>query len=263
MTTEFSGDQLDQALLAHVLDRVADAGTLDPAGTAAVGSLSPLREECRRAKETLSEDAVADVRVEVPGYSSVVRITRSEFDALMDTRLAGVFVELDDALLRNRITWADVTAVAIVGGGARIPLIAQRLSGHTQVALVTTPQPALDAAVGAAIFAAYAADCRSRDRRGPSALMPPDLEDVAPGSATFRALAWSQADDPDDDPLLYTDETPRTVTTPERREPLSSTCRRRGPSSSTSRGRGNGCRSCSSGSLRWWRCSPSAVSPSS
>ena len=159
--TEFSGDQLDQALLAHVLDRVADAGTLDPAGTAAVGSLSLLREECRRAKETLSEDAVADVRVEVPGYSSVVRITRSEFDALMDTRLAGVFVELDDALLRNRITWADVTAVAIVGGGARIPLIAQRLSGHTQVALVTTSQPALDAAVGAAIFAAYAADAEA------------------------------------------------------------------------------------------------------
>src|SRR5207342_1633844 len=48
---EFSGDQLDQALLAHVLDRVADAGALDPAGTAAVGSLSLLREECRRAKE--------------------------------------------------------------------------------------------------------------------------------------------------------------------------------------------------------------------
>ena len=51
--TDFSGDQIDQALLAHVLDAIA--GDVDPAGTASVGSLTQLREECRRAKEELSE----------------------------------------------------------------------------------------------------------------------------------------------------------------------------------------------------------------
>ena len=52
--TEFSGDQIDQALLTHVLENLA--GGVDPAGTAAVGSLARLREECRRAKERLSAE---------------------------------------------------------------------------------------------------------------------------------------------------------------------------------------------------------------
>jgi hypothetical protein len=204
---DFSGDQLDQALLAHALDRVADAGALDPAATAAtaaVGSLSVLREECRRAKEALSADTVADVRVELPGHSSVVRVTRSEFEALVDARLAAVLAALEEALQRNGIDWADVTAVTMVGGGARIPLIAGRLSEHAQAPLVASPQPALDAAVGAAIFAAYAADAGAMTGAAPTALIPPEADDVAPGSATFRALAWSQAEDSGDDSLLYT-----------------------------------------------------------
>lgn len=204
---EFSGDQIDQALMADVLDRVAEADGVDPAGTAAVGSLSLLREECRRAKEALSEVDTVDVRVELPGHSSAVTVTRAQLDALIAARVAGVLAELDTALQRNRIEWPDVTTVALVGGGARIPLIAQRLSAHTTAAVVTTPSPALDAAVGAAVFAAYAADAEAATGVAPTALIPPDVSDAAPGSETFRALAWSQADDGVDDSLLYTDET--------------------------------------------------------
>ena len=54
--TDLSGDQIDQALLGHIVDGIAAAGGVDPAGTAAVGSLRRLREECRRAKERLSVD---------------------------------------------------------------------------------------------------------------------------------------------------------------------------------------------------------------
>src|SRR5215208_3641278 len=48
---DFSGDQIDQALLTHVVAGLAD---VDPSGTAMVGSLVRLRDECRRAKERLS-----------------------------------------------------------------------------------------------------------------------------------------------------------------------------------------------------------------
>ena len=51
---EFSGDQIDQALLNHVVAGIADAGNSDPASTAAVGSLARLRNDCRLAKEQLS-----------------------------------------------------------------------------------------------------------------------------------------------------------------------------------------------------------------
>ena len=171
-----------------------------------------------------------------------------------------MFAELEDALERNRISWADVAAVVTVGGGARIPLITQRLSEHTQAPVVTTPQPALDAAVGAAMFAAYGAEAERADRGGAGAAggcRP--IRCDAPGSATFRALAWSQDDDTADDPVPYTGEDSydtdatdarhgavRAADGADRREPR----------------RGNGCRSWCSASPRWWRWSPSAVSRS-
>ena len=65
---DFSGDLIDQALLAHVLDNLADK--VDPAGTAAVESLTKLREECRRAKERLSADTATQLVVELRGHRS-------------------------------------------------------------------------------------------------------------------------------------------------------------------------------------------------
>ncbi|BBW99065.1 hypothetical protein MMOR_00020 [Mycolicibacterium moriokaense] len=49
--TEFSGDQIDQALLAHIVNGIAATGGIDPAATAAVGSRSernaaPRRSDC-------------------------------------------------------------------------------------------------------------------------------------------------------------------------------------------------------------------------
>lgn len=205
--TDFSGDQIDQALLAHVLDGVADADGVDPAGTAAVGSLTALREECRRAKEELSDQTATEVTVELPGHRSKVRVTRPELEALMEPPLAGVLSEMDDLLLRNRIPWADVSTVVSVGGGARIPLTAERLSGHSKAPVVTTPQPALDAAAGAALFAAYGADSDVATGMSPAAVIPattPVPTADSSGSATFRALAWSQDDDSADEPLPYT-----------------------------------------------------------
>jgi hypothetical protein len=212
--TEFSGDQIDQALLAHVLDGIADADGVDPAGTAAVGSLTALRDECRRAKELLSEQTDAEVSVELPGHRSTVRVTRAELDGLMEAPLAAVLAELDDLLLRNRVAAADVSTVAAVGGGARMPLIAQRLSAHGEAPVLITPQPALDAAAGAVLFAAYGSESDAATGMAPAALIgvapiesiaptTPVVTGNAPGSSTFRQLAWSQDDDASAEPVPY------------------------------------------------------------
>ena len=50
--TDFSGDQIDQALLSHIVNGIAATGGIDPAATAAVGSLARLREECRTRQGT-------------------------------------------------------------------------------------------------------------------------------------------------------------------------------------------------------------------
>jgi hypothetical protein len=137
----------------------------------------------------------------------------------METPLAAVLAELDDLLLRNRIAAADVSTVAAVGGGARIPLIAQKLSDHGQAPVVTTPQPSLDAAAGAVLFAAYGAESDAATGMAPAALIPaplnpgepaesiapttPVVTGNAPGSSTFRQLAWSQDDDASGEPVPY------------------------------------------------------------
>jgi hypothetical protein len=204
--TEFSGDQIDQSLLAHVLDEIA--GDVDPAGTASVGSLTRLREACRQAKEELSEATEAEIRVELPGHQSAVRVSRDQLDALMEAPLAAVLSELEESLLRNRIAPADLSAVVAVGGGARIPLVTRRLTEGDRNSLVTTPHPALDAAVGAALFAAYGADADAQTGVAPMPLITGAMASAAPDSSTFRALAWSQDDDTVGDPTPYTGEDP-------------------------------------------------------
>ena len=116
----------------------------------------------------------------------------------------------------------ELAALAVVGGGASIPLVTQRLSEHTRLPVMTTPQPALNAAVGAALFAAFGptpmrrrADAapppRSHRRHGLPRPMLRRARSDAPGSATFRALAWSQ-DDGGDEPVPYTGENPYQLT---------------------------------------------------
>ncbi|CAN5135582.1 hypothetical protein BH09ACT8_BH09ACT8_07740 [soil metagenome] len=212
---DFSGDQMDQAMLTSVLADIAGSGKVDPAVTAAVGSLAKLRDECRRAKERLSAETATNLGAELPGFRSDIRLTRAELETLVQAPLDGVIAALDDLLSRNRMGWANLSAIATVGGAAGIPFITQRLSEYTKVAVVTTPRPDLDTAVGSALIAA----------RGPDAEAPTGIATAvgdaataglagagaglagfpadAPGSSTFRALAWSEGQDGADDLIPY------------------------------------------------------------
>lgn len=170
-------------------------------------SLALLREQCRSAKERLSRQTVTELPVEQPGYRADIRVTRAELEELIARPLDGVVGALEDMLGRNNISWNDVSAVALVGGGASIPLIVQRLSERSQARVVTTPQPALDAGVGAALFAAYGPSADTATWvAAPAQVAGPPAED--PGSATFRALAWSQDDASGDDVIPYSGEDP-------------------------------------------------------
>src|SRR5260370_20373129 len=51
---DFSGDQIDQALLNHVVAGIGEANNADPTGTLGLGSLARLRDEAREAEQRLS-----------------------------------------------------------------------------------------------------------------------------------------------------------------------------------------------------------------
>ena len=177
---DFSGEAIDQALLTHVVSGLASSQA-DPFGTTMVGSLAALRDECRRAKEVLSAQTATAVAVDVPGHRTDIRVTRLELEDLVQAPIASFLAALDDTLERYGVPQASVSAVATVGGGARIPLITQRLSEHLRAPVVTTAHPQLTAAEGAALIAH-----RSRVTETVTTLAP------APGrTAATTALAWS------------------------------------------------------------------------
>ncbi|MCW2690523.1 MAG: molecular chaperone, partial [Mycobacterium sp.] len=175
--TDFSGDQIDQAILAHVLAGIRDVANADPAGTAAVSSLTRLREEGRKAKERLSAETATVIPAELPGFSSDIRLTRNEIENVIAGPLDGFLNALQDTLDRNRIPASSLAAVATVGGGASIPLITQRLSERLRVPVITTGQPALTAAGGAALVAG----------RGPSPDAPTGMAPAAEDAPTGMA----------------------------------------------------------------------------
>ncbi len=221
---EFSGDHIDQVLLNHVLAGVRSAGGDDTAGTAAVGPLTRLREECRLAKERLSTDVATTIPAELPGYRADVRLTRAELEQVASGPLDVFLDALGDVLEHNAIPGASVAAIAAVGGGAAMPLISQRLSEALRVPVVTRPAPGLLAAAGAALLAARGTEPDSPTSiavaaaDAPTGLAPAawaastagraateSASDGAP-SATYRALAWSQDDDVAKEPVPYAGE---------------------------------------------------------
>ena len=203
--TDFSGDFIDRALLTHVIDDLSAAGTIDQTGTSAIGLLTRLRGQCRGAKERLSTSTVTSLVAELPGHRTDVRLTRNELDDAIRTPLADFVGVMQETLDRSGVRPADLVAVASVGGGARMPIITTTLSEHFRVPVITTAQPELAAAIGGGLTAvrgtveegmtsmavapAVAAGAAAATQMSPEA----DAGEL--GSSTFRALAWSDADD--------------------------------------------------------------------
>jgi len=101
-------------------------------------------------------------------------------------------------MARAGVRPADLVAVASIGGGAVIPAITTTLSEHLRVPVVTTPRPALTAAIGAALRAARGPADDSATALAPAAVAvaPVAAAVIAePAMATGRALAWSEASD--------------------------------------------------------------------
>jgi Hsp70 protein len=226
--SDFSGDEVDQALLNHVLAGVAEANNEDPTGTLGLGSLARLRDEARQAKERLSAETATVVPAELPGFNSDVRVTRNELESLISEPLAGLLNTIEETLQRNNIPVSSVSAVATVGGGANIPLVTQQLSARLRAPVVTTPQSQLNVAAGAALVADRALEADAPTGMAPTGLAaaadaPTGMaaagwaagaaglaasESASDGaaSATFRALAWSQDDAPGGEPVPYSGE---------------------------------------------------------
>ncbi|KQY06127.1 molecular chaperone [Mycobacterium sp. Root135] len=195
---DFSGDLVDQALLTRIVGDLAASGSVDLSSTSAIGNLNRLRGQCRAAKERLSTSASASVTVDLPGRQSEIRITRAELDEAVREPLAGLLDAVQDTLQRSGIRPGDLVAVATAGGGALIPALVTSLSEHLRVPVVTSARPELAAAIGGGLSAARGLVPDDATAMAPAAVAPiaplPPVDQSAPASSTFRALAWSDAE---------------------------------------------------------------------
>ena len=209
--TDFSGDAIDQLILNHLRAAAPDADTTrDVASTTRLGTPTRLLGECQRAKEHLSAAATVTVQA---GSGADVRLSRSEFEQLISGPLDRLVSTVEEILQRNGIPRSNLAAMAIVGGGASIPLVTTRMSGRLQVPVLTTPQPIYSAAIGAAVLgqlqsSAGAATAASPIVENPTELVGTSTDEMTQAARGARAgddrpVAWSQDADAAE-PVPYT-----------------------------------------------------------
>lgn len=167
------GIDLDQAILMHVNDAVDGAlRELDASDPVAAAAMAAVRAQCVAAKEALSTSAEASVSVALPGLNTEVRLTRPEFEQMLRPRIADTLTQLDAALASAGLKAGDLSAVVLVGGTSRIPLVSEMVGAHTGVRVVASADHKTVVCVGAAAGdapAAAAADVAEDGAAAPGA----------------------------------------------------------------------------------------------
>ncbi|MHA7191203.1 Hsp70 family protein [Arthrobacter sp. MDT2-16] len=145
------GADFDQEVFARVLeDSEAAPADLEQSSPEVLAALTRLRRECAEAKEALSSDSEATVSVMVPGSHTQVRLVRSEFELMVEPALRETVDTLRAALDSADVRPEDLSAILLVGGSSRIPLVAQLLSAEFNRPLAIDLDPKASVALGAA-----------------------------------------------------------------------------------------------------------------
>jgi len=148
------GIDFDEAVFAHVMQSLSDqVEDLDPSDSTAMSAVARLREECRQAKEALSVDTDVTIPVILPGVQTEIRLTRSEFEEMVEPRIGATVDALRRAARSAGIDLDEVDRILLVGGSSRIPLVRQQVREETDSEIFLDAHPKYAIALGAAIAA--------------------------------------------------------------------------------------------------------------
>lgn len=159
------GVDFDDALLRFVDYCSGGAlSSLDLSDARTRAAMARLRQDCVQAKEALSVDPETVLTVFLPGRHLDVSITRSQFEDMIRAQIDSTLGALSRTLESARVEPAELSAVLLVGGSSRIPLVAQMVSEGLGRPIAVDAQPKYAVALGAARLAAAAAEGRSTYR---------------------------------------------------------------------------------------------------
>ena len=145
----FGGAEFDDAVFRHVV-RAAGLSLDDLAsdGAARVG-LASLRREAIEAKEALSFDSEAVVLVLLGDGDATVRLTRAEFEGMIEDGLGGTVDVVANLVESAGVVPEDVAALLLTGGSSRIPRVAQLLSERFDRPVAVDADPKAAISLGA------------------------------------------------------------------------------------------------------------------
>jgi actin-like ATPase involved in cell morphogenesis len=148
------GIDFDQAVLSHVDTALGGlVSAADGSDAQVLAGQARLRDDCRRAKEALSNDTDATIAVSLPGVQTEVRLTRDELEQMVRPRIAETVKALQRTIASAGITTDDVSRVLLVGGSSRMPIVAQIVKEAIGRPVSVDADPKLTIAIGAALSA--------------------------------------------------------------------------------------------------------------
>lgn len=205
------GIDFDEALFQHALNLLGSRLTeLDPDDPETTRGLNRLRRDCVDCKEALSSDSDAVLPVALPGLSTTLRLTRSEFEGLIRPALEETVDSMARALRSAGVPGDRLSAIVLIGGSSRIPLVGELLQQRFGVPTALDTHPKHDVALGAVQLGSSAASParttsvgRADDaapskafRYGPGVVAPPPPRPAVttpPSPATSSAPAVRQS----------------------------------------------------------------------
>ncbi|HEX4246597.1 MAG TPA: Hsp70 family protein [Pseudonocardia sp.] len=192
------GVDFDEAVFSHVRDSLGgQLDSLDPEDPNVLSAVARLRRECVEAKEALSSDTEATIPVLLPELRTQTRLVRSEFEAMIRPALEETIVALRRAVSSAGLRPDDLSAVLLVGGSSRIPLVSQLVSDELGRPVAVDADPKTAIAMGAALAISpqpvAAAAARPAPIVAPPPMQQPRPQGLGPSAAAAAAGAGAGA----------------------------------------------------------------------
>jgi actin-like ATPase involved in cell morphogenesis len=162
---------------------------LDMADPQAAAAIAKLRQECVQAKEALSSDTETMIPVLLPNRHFSVRLTRRDFEGMVRAPIESTIGTLVRAVRNAHLDVDQLSAVLLVGGSSRIPLVERMIAEELGRPTVVDAHPKYSVALGAAMVAAH----QSASAGARSTAAARHVIDVMPAAAPSAAASRDPA----------------------------------------------------------------------
>ncbi|GIF23213.1 molecular chaperone DnaK (HSP70) [Actinoplanes tereljensis] len=153
------GTDFDEAIIQWINHQhggaLAELDLFEPESAAA---MARLRQECVRAKEALSVDVETSIPVLLFNRQFVAQLSRHDLEFMIRAPIESTIGALVRAVHAAQVKVDELSAVLLVGGSSRIPLIGRMITEELGRPILTNAHPKYAVALGAAAVAAKSGD---------------------------------------------------------------------------------------------------------